>query len=324
MLGIPARPAARPSRKSANRRRFWPRTGVPVHSPGSAPRRRRQPEIRRGLRLREQAMKTKNLVLFLMVAGLAFALGCQVQAGRVASGDGDADAGGMPVPDPSWPILPDDWLIGEVAGIAVDMDDNIWLVHRPRSLNADEAGLMQDPPLTACCNPAPPVLKFDTDGNLLDSWGDHTGYPGEGYEWPASEHGIFVDHMGNVWLAGKRAGRPPGPQVQRRRHLPDADRSGRPDRGQQQHRVPGPAGGHGSGPGDERALHRRRLPEQAGHRVRRRQRRVPAALGAPTETSPPTTTPGRSSPGRTRSSSSGLRSTRCGSPPTGWSMWPTG
>ena len=107
-----------------------------------------------------------------------------------------------PVADPTWPRLPDDWLIGEVGGIAVDLDDNIWLVHRPRSLNADETGLMQDPPVSACCNAAPPVLKFDTDGNLLDSWGDANGYQGEGYEWPATEHGIFVDHLGYVWFAG--------------------------------------------------------------------------------------------------------------------------
>ncbi|MYH20960.1 MAG: hypothetical protein F4023_04770 [Acidobacteria bacterium] len=107
-----------------------------------------------------------------------------------------------PEVDPHWPMLPEDWLMGEVSGIAVDMNDHIWLVQRPRSLNADEAGLVQDPPLSACCIPAPPVLKFDAEGNLLDSWGDQNGYPGEGYEWPASEHGIFVDHLGYVWLAG--------------------------------------------------------------------------------------------------------------------------
>ena len=150
-------------------------------------------------------MKTKNLVLFLMVLGVAFAVGCQEPGERTSGApmlDPHAEHAEMPEVDPHWPILPDDWLIGEVSGIAVDMNDHIWLVQRPRSLNADEAGLAQDPPLSACCNPAPPVLKFDADGNLLDSWGDANGYQGEGYEWPASEHGIFVDHMGYVWLAG--------------------------------------------------------------------------------------------------------------------------
>lgn len=150
-------------------------------------------------------MQTKNLALFLMVSGMAFALGCQAPAERTSGApmdDPHLEHAEMPEVDPHWPTLPADWLMGEVAGIAVDMNDHIWLVQRPRSLNADEAGLAQDPPLSQCCNPAPPVLKFDADGNLLDSWGDANGYPGEGYEWPASEHGIFVDHLGNVWLAG--------------------------------------------------------------------------------------------------------------------------
>ena len=149
-------------------------------------------------------MKTKTLALLAIVPALALAAGCQAPGERTSGmpAHDDEHHHDAPTPDPSWPMLPDDWLMGEVAGIAVDGNDHIWLVHRPRSLNADEAGLAQDPPLTQCCNPAPPVLKFDTDGNLLDSWGDASGYPGEGYEWPASEHGIFVDHMGNVWLAG--------------------------------------------------------------------------------------------------------------------------
>ena len=150
-------------------------------------------------------MKTKNPALLLMVLGIASAVGCQAPGERTSGApmhDPHDEHAEMPEVDPHWPMLPDDWLMGEVAGIAVDMNDHIWLVQRPRSLNADEAGLVQDPPLSACCIPAPPVLKFDADGNLLDSWGDQNGYPGEGYEWPASEHGIFVDHLGYVWLAG--------------------------------------------------------------------------------------------------------------------------
>ena len=150
-------------------------------------------------------MKTKNLTLLLMVLGMAFAVGCQAPGERTSGAplaDPHLEHAEPPEVDPHWPMLPEDWLMGEVAGIAVDMNDHIWLVQRPRSLNADEAGLVQDPPLSACCIPAPPVLKFDADGNVLDSWGDQNGYPGEGYEWPASEHGIFVDHLGYVWIAG--------------------------------------------------------------------------------------------------------------------------
>jgi len=33
---------------------------------------------------------------------------------------------------------------------------------------------------------------------LLHAWGG----PGQGYDWPESNHGIFVDHKGNVWIGG--------------------------------------------------------------------------------------------------------------------------
>ena len=49
-----------------------------------------------------------------------------------------------------------------------------------------------------CCAGAPPVLEFDQAGNLLRHWGG----PGDGYEWPDSNHGIFIDYKGNVWIGG--------------------------------------------------------------------------------------------------------------------------
>jgi len=39
---------------------------------------------------------------------------------------------------------------------------------------------------------------FDPDGNLVRSWGG----PGQGYEWPQSNHGVHVDYKGNVWIGG--------------------------------------------------------------------------------------------------------------------------
>ena len=45
---------------------------------------------------------------------------------------------------------------------------------------------------------APPVLEFDQAGNLVQAWGG----PGEGYEWPMSEHGVYVDSKGYVWSGG--------------------------------------------------------------------------------------------------------------------------
>jgi hypothetical protein len=102
-------------------------------------------------------------------------------------------------PEPFWPKpLPENWILGQVSGIAVGPDDTIWIVHRPATLVDDEKGAMANPPATKCCKAAPAVLQFDADGNLKSSWGG----PGEGYDWPKSEHGIHVDKDGNVWLAG--------------------------------------------------------------------------------------------------------------------------
>jgi DNA-binding beta-propeller fold protein YncE len=103
------------------------------------------------------------------------------------------------VVDPFWPKdLPENWTLGQVAGIAVDNQDNVWIVHRPRTLVDDEKGAQKTPPETRCCKPAPAVLQFAPDGKLLKSWGG----PGQGYDWPKQEHGIHIDKDGNVWLAG--------------------------------------------------------------------------------------------------------------------------
>ena len=101
--------------------------------------------------------------------------------------------------DPFWPkALPNNWIFGQVAGIAVDKRDHIWIVHRPASLQERQVLAGRTPQPTICCVAAPPVLVFDQAGNLLRSWGG----PGQGYEWPQSEHGIYVDDEDNVWLAG--------------------------------------------------------------------------------------------------------------------------
>jgi len=100
-------------------------------------------------------------------------------------------------PDPTWPKhLPNHWLLGQVSGVDVDAHDHIWVIHRPRTTDEHDNYLRDK--TADCCAPAPPVLEFDQAGNLLQSWGG----PGRGYDWPDIEHGVYVDHKDNVWLAG--------------------------------------------------------------------------------------------------------------------------
>ena len=89
--------------------------------------------------------------------------------------------------DPSWPTIPDGWVLGVVASVAVDDRDHVWVLQRPGSLGPEEASMA-----------APPVLEFDPEGNFQQGWGG----PDPDYDWPGSEHGIFVDHNDYVWVGG--------------------------------------------------------------------------------------------------------------------------
>jgi len=104
--------------------------------------------------------------------------------------------------DPAWPQpLPEEngvqLVLGQVAGVAVDeRNGHVWIVHRPGTLLADE---WKDgrPATHRCCKSAPPVVEFDVAGKFLRGWA-----PSGGGQWPKSEHGIYIDPEGNVWLAG--------------------------------------------------------------------------------------------------------------------------
>ena len=69
------------------------------------------------------------------------------------------------------------------------------------TVTEDERGATLNPKRSKCCIPAPPVLKFDKSGQLLQAWGG----PGQGYDWPKNEHGIYIDPEGHVWLGGNDA-----------------------------------------------------------------------------------------------------------------------
>src|SRR3954471_18816899 len=109
--------------------------------------------------------------------------------------------------DPLWPRpLPNHWILGQTIGVSVDMRDHVWIIHRAGSLEPGEQHATTNPPTAQCCAPAPPVLEFDAAGNLIGHWGG----PGDGYDWPDSNHGITVDYEGNVWIGGNGRGTAPG------------------------------------------------------------------------------------------------------------------
>jgi DNA-binding beta-propeller fold protein YncE len=118
--------------------------------------------------------------------------------------DREAQAQDVPVykVDPFWPKpLPNKWIMQQVPTLYVDKDDHIWVFNRSRAIRPDENGASTKPPRTDCCIAGPTVLEFDTDGNLLKSWG------GPGYHplWPR-EQTIVTDKKGNVWLSGTQRG----------------------------------------------------------------------------------------------------------------------
>jgi DNA-binding beta-propeller fold protein YncE len=142
----------------------------------------------------------KRTLLLAGAAGIVLiAFGCGQK-----SLDNAAQAEGPMAPmfevDPFWPKpLPNHWILGATIGLAVDSRDHVFIVHRRDTFDEEtEIGAATDPVKSDCCIPAPNILEFDPQGNLVNHWGG----PGEGYTWPSSNHGITVDHKDNIWVGG--------------------------------------------------------------------------------------------------------------------------
>jgi DNA-binding beta-propeller fold protein YncE len=120
-------------------------------------------------------------------------------------------------PDPWWPKqLPNNWILGNIAGVHVDSKDQIWVLHRGNTVPLDLADDYLAKGAAECCQPAPAFIVFDMAGNVVKAWGgknlkkiniggEGVGTSGaayqqteDGYDWPR-EHGLFVDQKGNVW-----------------------------------------------------------------------------------------------------------------------------
>jgi len=124
--------------------------------------------------------------------------------------------------DPFWPKpLPDNWVTGEIGGTCIDSQDHVFVVTR----GFQNGGLVSPEGVggadtaTATLGGAfkskasPPVIEFDADGNVVNSWGnpalvpatDPTN-PNKNAVLPNGTHGCFVDYLDNVWIAGNGDG----------------------------------------------------------------------------------------------------------------------
>jgi hypothetical protein len=170
----------------------------------------------------------KHPVSICLVIAALFATSALIVSRIPASAYGIHEVGSYGHPrfavDPTWPHeLPNNWIIGQVGGLSVDKENDIWVYQRPESDTSDELDAAQSPQAAICCYPAPPVLEFNGRGDLINAWGPvenitccapGTTVPGRNpnnpeptnYNYVKTEHGIFADDAGYVWIAGNGSG----------------------------------------------------------------------------------------------------------------------
>ncbi len=92
--------------------------------------------------------------------------------------------------DADWPKpLPENWVIGQVSGVCVDAQDNVFIVNR-NDMTDKEAEIARQ---------APPYIEFDPEGNVVNSFGDWKVVPNV-------THGCKIDYENNFWTAGNGDG----------------------------------------------------------------------------------------------------------------------
>ena len=113
--------------------------------------------------------------------------------------------------DPFWPkplpIVTDadgqahQWVTGEVGASCIDSHDHIITVNR----GFLKGGLLGQEGTQSI--PAPPVVVYDPEGNIVSSWGDAAlTQAGVTATLPNGIHGCFADYQDNIWIAGNADG----------------------------------------------------------------------------------------------------------------------
>ncbi len=91
--------------------------------------------------------------------------------------------------DPDWPKpLPNKWKMGGVTGLAVDKDDNVWVLNRPNDTLDIEGHAGLNPPTADCCVRPPAMIHIDKNGTVIGSFDAPQG------------HGMDVDSQGFVYI----------------------------------------------------------------------------------------------------------------------------
>ena len=123
------------------------------------------------------------------IAGLLALLLAALFAATFAAIEARAQAVPGYIFDPTWPEpYPNNWKIGGVTGLAVDANDNVWVLNRPNDLTAIELHAEHSPPLALCCVRPPSMIQIDSDGNVIGSFDAPQG------------HGMDVDSEGFVYI----------------------------------------------------------------------------------------------------------------------------
>jgi len=133
--------------------------------------------------------RTLGLIVPLAYIVVAAVPAASLFATKAAAQAPQAQARAVPVfaVDAAWPKLPPQFKLGDASSFAIDAQDNVWLLHRPRTLKPEDAS-----------KAAPAIVVFDAAGNFIKAWGG----AGSGYDWPEREHGIHIDYKGFVWIGG--------------------------------------------------------------------------------------------------------------------------
>jgi DNA-binding beta-propeller fold protein YncE len=92
--------------------------------------------------------------------------------------------------DITWPKpLPNRWVLGGLGGVCVDAQDHVFILNRQDVLEGElNTGRL-----------APPIIEFDPDGNVVNSWGDPKLFD-------PRLHSCHVDKDNNIWIASAPSG----------------------------------------------------------------------------------------------------------------------